>query len=108
MAYFIRYTETPQEDLERGCSYHLADVPAEGYEWNDYFRCYAQELEGLCAFELDAETEEEAIEEAEEFGFGAIFSSEMDSYCVLQGQFIDTCPEGCVIRANKIIHTQKY
>lgn len=108
MAYFIRFTDTPKADLERGTSYHLAEVEADGYEWNDHFNCYAQDLGGLCAYELEAETEEDAIEEAETFQqdiFDA--QSELDSYCVIEGKYLEDCPEGVVIKAAKIIEVKK-
>lgn len=108
MRYYIRYTETPNADLERGVSYHLAEVEAEGYEWNDYFNSYAQQLSGLCAFELEAETLEEAIEEAAAFKVNSNFNSQNgDSYCILSGVHVDDCPEGVVVRSDKIVYIVK-
>lgn len=108
MKYFIRFTDTPKFDLERGVSYHLSDVEADGYEYNEHFGCYAQDLGGLCAYELEAETEEEAIEEASSFKqdiFDA--NDDLDSFVVLTGEYLDDCPEGVVIKAKDIVFTKK-
>lgn len=69
MAYFLRFTATPNEDMERGSSLHIiGDASfAEGVEDAEYINeaiGWAVVLNGLCAHSLDAETEEEAIEEA--------------------------------------------
>lgn len=107
MAYFLRYTETPNADMERGVSYHLSSVEREGCEWNEYFKRYAEELPGLCAFPLEAETLEEAIEEAESREFDSIFNRNEDSWCIIEGKYIGDCPEGDVIRAHKLLHIVK-
>ena len=78
MKFFLRYTNTANEDLERGTS-----INASGLGVNDCSKedvalmfncdetmidvvdgCFVQVLNGLCGYELDAETIEEAIEEA--------------------------------------------
>ena len=109
MAFFLRYTETPAADLERGVSYHLADVETLGYEWKDHFNAYAQELPGICAFKLNAETIEDAIQEAAGFKFNSNFFSPggFDSYCIMTGKYIDDCPEGVIILPGKIVHIEK-
>lgn len=80
MAYFLRFTETANEDLERGTSIHASDLSINDYtieqaseifgcdvdmvgEFND---CHCQILAGICGYTLNAETLEEAIEEIEE------------------------------------------
>lgn len=108
MAYYIRFTDTPKADLERGVSYHLSDVPAPECEWSDHFKCYAQPLSGLCAYELESETEEDAIEEAASFKRDVFDSaSDLDSYCVIKGVYVDDCPEGVVITAQRIVFIKK-
>lgn len=132
MKYFIRYTENANQDFERKCSYHNSDYKVgDVAKWNDEdertekeilsktWNCeieevvvidgyYSQELSGLCAFELDAETEEEAIEEAKEHNFNAVYNTDdFPSYTVFAGRFIDDCPEGCVFIPTKIIYENK-
>jgi len=108
MKFYIRFTDTPSADLVRKVSYHLSDVEAEGYVWNEYFNAYAFELPGLCAYELDVENVEEAIEKAGSFQqdiFDA--QSELDSYCVLAGTYVTDCPEGDVINPTEILFIKK-
>lgn len=68
MAYFLRYTRTPNEDLERGTSLHLVDETfadtTEGAEYINEEIGYAVVLDGLCAHSVDADNEEDAIDEA--------------------------------------------
>jgi len=132
MKYFIRYTENANQDFERKCSYHNSDYKVgDVAKWNEEderseveilaekWGCevdevvvlngyYSQELSGLCAFELDAETEEEAIEEAQEHNFNAVYNTEdFTTYAVFAGRFIADCPEGCVFIPTKIIYENK-
>jgi hypothetical protein len=63
MAFFLRYTDKLELDLERKTSVHLCD----GAEGADEFvegLGYVQILNGLCGFAIEADNEEEAIEEA--------------------------------------------
>jgi hypothetical protein len=53
MTYFLRFTDTANEDLERGTSIHASD-----YDNNHI-------LDGLCGYMLEADNEEDAIEEIE-------------------------------------------
>ena len=80
MAFFVRFTTNAKLDLERGQSFHstgfkkgeikkkrlaeMLDCDKGDIEVIDGL--YVQLLEGLCGFELEAETLEEAIEEVEE------------------------------------------
>ena len=80
MAYFLRFTDTAQEDLERGTSIHASDLSINDFskeEVAEIFGCdtenvgifnesYCQVLDGICGYTLNAETLEEAIEEIEE------------------------------------------
>lgn len=79
MAYFLRFTETAQNDLERGTSIHASDLSindftpeqaAESFGCDvdsvgEFNGCYCQILDGICGYTLNAETLEEAIEEVE-------------------------------------------
>lgn len=109
MGLYIRFTDTPKQDLQRNESYHLAgDICYEGCEWNDYLKCFAQPLGGLCAYALDAETIEDAIEEAATFKKD-IFNAEndCDGYCIMIGEYVGDCPEGDVISASEIVFIKK-
>lgn len=68
MTYFLRYTKTPDADLERGTSLHLVDDcfadSTEGAEYINDEIGYAVVLNGLCAHSVDANNEEDAIDEA--------------------------------------------
>jgi hypothetical protein len=124
MSYFIRFTDNASADLQRGVSYHQTGFPigcttgydievsetewvsnAIGCEQGDivtYNGVYLQELAGLCAFALDADNVEDAIEEAATFSCG-IFDVANDSYCIMSGTAVDTCPEGEVIRGKAVV-----
>lgn len=78
--FFVRFTTNANKDLERGQSFHATDFAkgeikksrlAEmmGCEKDDIKiidKRFVQMLDGLCGFELEAETLEEAIEEVED------------------------------------------
>ena len=80
MAYFLRFTETAQNDLERGTSIHSSDLSIKDYtkeQAAEIFGCdvdmvgefnnnHCHVLDGICGYMLQAETLEEAIEEVEE------------------------------------------
>ena len=80
MAFFVRFTTDAKIDLERGQSFHstsfkkgeikkkkLAEMlGCDKDDINVIDGLYVQLLEGLCGFELEAETLEEAIEEVED------------------------------------------
>jgi hypothetical protein len=93
MAFFLRYTQTPQLDLEIGVSGHYND---EGEK---------EELDGLCGFELEAETIEEAIEEAQLHNEGIVynFKSMGDIAYIFEGKFLDFVPDGHVFEPAKFI-----
>jgi len=77
MAYYLRFTETAEQDLERGTSIHSSDLSVNDFTTEqaaNYFGCdieavgefngcYCQILDGICGYELQAETLEDAIEE---------------------------------------------
>lgn len=80
MAFFLRFTETAQQDLERGTSIHASDLSINNFtaeqaaesfgcdidSVGEFNGCYCQILDGICGYTLNAETLEEAIEEVEE------------------------------------------
>lgn len=133
MKYFLRYTENANEDLERNESYHASglnekdcsidDVAAmfdcdvdeielldNGKYNNDVENgdmCFFQVLDGLCGFELEAESLEEAIEEAEEFYYNSVYNSEsMTNWAIFEGYLVNDCPEGICFNAYKIAYTK--
>lgn len=80
MALFLRFTYNPDLDIERGASFHATDYREADItkkELAEILGCNTGDIEsvngmlvymlnGLCGYELDAETIEEAIEEIEE------------------------------------------
>lgn len=132
MKYFIRYTGNANQDFERKCSYHNSDYKVGDVSgWNEdderseveilaeIWDCeseevviiegyYSQELDGLCAFELDAETEWEAIEEAKEHNYNEVYNTnDFTSFVVFSGILLGDCPEGCISLPIKTIYENK-
>lgn len=128
MAYFIRYTENANLDFKRKCSVHNSDYKVgEVSMWNDEderseeeilaekWECevsdvivihgyYSQELQGLCAFELESTTEEEAIEEAASHHYNNVYNTtDFPTYAVFAGRYVDDCPEGCLMIPSKLL-----
>ena len=80
MAYFLRITDTAEQDLQRGTSIHASDLSIKNFtieqaseifgcnvdSIGEFNGCYCQILDGICGYMLSAETLEEAIEEVEE------------------------------------------
>ena len=78
MKFFLRYTNTANDDLERGTSVNASDLNVNEISKEDAASmfgcdeemieevngCWFQILNGICGYELEAETIEEAIEEA--------------------------------------------
>lgn len=123
MKYFLRYSDNPEIDLERNASLHLSDLDASNIDAEsaaNSFGCdvedlievdglWCQKLEGLCAFELEAETLEEAIKEAEEFNFNGVYNSNVmgDLITIFTGEFEDYNLEGVIFTAKEIVYTKK-
>ena len=134
MAYFLRYTQNAQLDLERNSSFHASGLSekdstteniASLFEceiedvilldngiYNDGVSngdmCYFHQLEGLCGFELEADTIEEAIEEANDFGFNEVYNSDSmgDIVTIFEGEYLDENLEGCLFDAEKIVYNK--
>lgn len=106
MTFFIRFTDTPKADLKRGNSYHLSDVKDNGYKWNKHFNCYAEKLDGLCAFGY-YESLEDCHEEADK---KQRFSGCTKNYAILTEfrAYIEGSI-GCVVSQPKLVssHTIK-
>jgi hypothetical protein len=78
--YYLRFTNTAQQDLERATSIHSSDLSTKDYTkqqaakifgcdvdmvgiFNDH---YCHILDGICGYMLQSETLEEAIEEVQD------------------------------------------
>ena len=121
MRFYIRYSEEIEKDVERGYSFHYTgmdksfseeDIESatglafDELEYNEEAKQYVQPLAGLCAFELEAETVEEAIEEAKEFRFNEVYNSEsMNFFHILTGDYADDCPEGVCITNVSVVYS---
>ncbi|MGL5981369.1 MAG: hypothetical protein ACRCZY_10965 [Phocaeicola sp.] len=123
MALYLRYTENIQADIERGTSLHLSDfnlkdfataeefassidVDADEVAYIEDFRRWAQVLNGLCAFCLEAETLEEAIEEAERFRRDDYYTDEDSTYAIVDAKYVGDCPEGDLIDNIEVLYTR--
>lgn len=126
--YFLRYTATPELDMENEYSVHMTpfvvgqvffgdEEESEEARVAESIDCseddiiivngqYAQRLEGLCAFELSADTLEEAIKEAKEHEFNGVYNFESmgDLAVIFEGEYAGDCPEGELMTALKIAH----
>jgi hypothetical protein len=120
MRYYIRYSEDICSDIERGFSRHytgydkrFSEEEMEGIcngelEFDEGIGQWVQKLPGLCAFELDAITECEAIEEAKQHHYSEVYNSNNNiSYHILRGDYVDDCPEGDVIDNVELIYSVK-
>ncbi len=131
MAYFLRFTETPQLDIERGTSYHLSGIrlgDVYDTEYNllegdeaiervaELLGCdesdivlfdngtYAQAIGGLCCFDLESEDLQSAIKEAKGVSSGAYsYKTHGHMAYIFEGECYDLCPEGAVMTNAKLI-----
>jgi hypothetical protein len=112
MAYFIRWTETPEADLARGTSLHMTGLD-EKYMAAELLGCeedelklvdnqWCQVLPGLCGYECESDEVEEAIQE-----LGNAIKNGIDyfekTFTLFEGEWMGGCPEGCIFRAARII-----
>lgn len=110
--YFLRFTEDPETDIVRGTSLHLSDLQSleEAKEYYpdlefievkihgvDYI---AQLIDGLCCYALEAETIEQAKEEAKNY-FDSCPNAgitETRKPYIFEGEWVentnDLCPDG--------------
>lgn len=115
MAFFLRYTATPDLDLERGTSLHFCDGPESdtNAEFINSEIGWAVVLNGLCAHSVEGDTEEEAIEDAmstvewarENSGASGNYP-EFDNYAayLFEGEYSDEdCPDGVMFHPKRIV-----
>lgn len=106
--YFLRFTETAQNDLERGTSIHASDLSSKDFtaqQAAEIFGCdvdmvgefngtHCQILDGICGYMLQAETLEEAIEEVRDNSYQFEF---VGSAVIFTGRYSndsDLIPDG--------------
>ena len=106
MNYFLRLTETPEEDMERGCSFHLFGGNLTGDEIEDvelFENNYYQKLEGLCGFDV-TDMDKEYIED----------KINCHSWCygekayIFIGRYIDDCGDGDVFEPIEFMSLEEY
>ena len=130
--FFLRYTNSPEEDLNRNASFHASGISkddstiesmSEAFDCDeesivlldnglyangipDGDVCYFQKLDGLCGFQLESNNLDDAINEAHKFRFNGVYNSEdMNSVIVIfKGSFIESNQEGCLFDAKKIVY----
>lgn len=116
MAYFLRFTNTAQKDLQRGTSLHFSDLQASAVSKSraaELFGCetselkkvngvWCQVLDGLCGYQLQASTIEEAIEEVEEGGYQFDFVGRPVIFSGKYSQNSDLVPDGDLFHAFSI------
>jgi len=108
MAYFLRFTNTANDDLKRGTSLHFSDLEASEVSKSraaEMFNCetsevkkvnglWCQVLDGLCGYLLEASTLEEAIEEVREGGYQFEFVGRPVIFSGKYSQDSDFIPDG--------------
>ena len=120
MAFFLRYTENIEADIDRGYSYHLTGLEVNHYSVDQAAEyagcdaedievvngCYSQKLDGLCAFELDVDNLDDAIKAAKNFSFSnSSYSSEENNWVIVKGVSIGRgCPEGETIVVQEVLY----
>ena len=125
---FIRSTNNAEKDLEGGYSYHQSDFKAGTIDWLEDgetekqwvakgFGCdeeeieiaddgfYVQKLEGLCAYALEAETFEEAIEEISGMDIEHMESINPENIYIFEGEEVYSpfIVEGTLMNPTKIL-----
>lgn len=125
MAFYLRYSENIEKDIENGHSYHYTgldksdfkrksevaeclNIESSNVAYNKKVGQWVEELEGLCAFELESDNLDEAIEEAKDFRYNEVYNSEaMPFWNILDANYVGECPEGDLISVNKLLFSNK-
>lgn len=123
-SYYIRFTDDIKRDKKHGHSYHFTDADKKDYAtlkeilrdfprfdddgneltYNKKFDRWAYKQKGLDAFDLDADSEADAIEKAKDFYYNSVYNTrDMPDYAVVVGQYVGECPEGEQIIVKRII-----
>lgn len=126
MALYLRFSTSIQEDIERGTSVHCTSLDrshiATEQEVEECFNIenviyvenheilgtqYVQVLDGLCAFELDADNLEDAIEEAKTLERDGYSSESCPDWHILEADYCGDCPEGDLIDNITLLYSNK-
>lgn len=103
MAYFLRFTETAEQDIENGFSYLKTPSMRK-----------AKKLEGLCAFSFDTYNDDERREMTEDEILRKIKRYASNQYylntstaVLIEGDYVGSNPngEGVLIKPNYILNT---
>jgi len=125
---FMRSTNNAEKDLDGGYSYHQSDFKAGTMDWLENgetekqwvakgFGCdeeeieiaedgyYVQALPGLCAYALEAETLEKAIEEISEMDIEHMESINPENIYIFEGKevYSSFIIEGTLMNPTKIL-----
>ena len=125
---FMRSTNNAEKDLEGGYSYHQSDFKVGSITWLEDgetekqwvangFGCtedeievaedgfYVQALEGLCAYALEAETLEKAIEEISEMDIEHMESINTENIYIFEGKEVYSpfIVEGTLMNPTKLL-----
>lgn len=124
--FYLRYSQDIEKDIKNGVSYHYTDcmlgdsvedieaatgLSIDQLEYNEDARVWAYPLAGLCAFELDADNLEDAIEEAKNFYMNSVYNSkDMPFFHILTGDYApeNSAVEGCCIKYAEVVYSNKY
>jgi hypothetical protein len=118
MAFFLRFTVDAQDDLERKVSYdcdiseNLDSIPDNAVRFEDGL--IGIPLPGLCGYELDAETIDDAVELAKQgqvighnyLPYGNI---ENDDWVIFEGEYVAELPfgDGISFRPETVVYVNK-
>lgn len=121
MKLYLRYSENISKDLKNGHSFHYTgldkdytiqqvaeycNIDESEIDYNEEARQYVQVLPGLCAFELESDNLEDAIEEAKNFRYNSAYNSEdMNFWHILSGEYCGDCPEGDCIDDAELLYS---
>ena len=125
---FMRSTNNAEKDLKGGYSYHQSDFKVGSINWLEDgetekqwvangFGCtedeievaedgyYVQALEGLCAYALESETLEEAIEEISEMDIAHMESINTENIYIFEGKevYSSFIVEGTLMNPTKLL-----
>lgn len=102
-----------KDSLENADNYTIEEVIQKYFDtdhefvYSEEFKCYVEVLPGLCAFELEAETLEEAFEEAKSLNRDAYSTKYNDNWHILQANYCGDCPEGDLIENITVLYSNK-
>lgn len=123
MTFYLRYSQNIEKDIQNEISFHYTgldknymktakevaetfNIDIDSVIFNEEARQWVQKLQGLCAFELEADNLEDAIEEAVEYEYNDIYNSEsLKNWHILSGDYSGDCPERVCICNIELLHS---